>query len=227
MALPAPRAISWRRKLQPTRNWRQNTPRDRCSPGTRCGKTRPAWNKEHHRMYQNVSLLIDGAWTPAAAGRTLEVLNPATGEPIGTVPHADQGDLDRALAAAEKGFHTWRKVSAFDRSKLMRQAANLLRERAEAIATLMTMEQGKPLVEAKGETLAGADVIDWFAEEARRTYGRVVPARAEGIYQLVIKEPVGPVAAFTPWNFPINQVVRKLSAALAAGCSIIVKAPEE
>jgi succinate-semialdehyde dehydrogenase/glutarate-semialdehyde dehydrogenase len=178
-------------------------------------------------MYPNVSLLIDGQWAPAAAGRTLEVLNPATGEVNGTVAHADHADLDRALEAAERGFHVWRKVSAFDRSKLMRKAANLLRERADEIARLMTMEQGKPLVEAKGETLAGADVIDWFAEEARRTYGRVVPARAEGIYQLVIKEPVGPVAAFTPWNFPINQVVRKLSAALAAGCSIIVKAPEE
>src|ERR1051326_177379 len=89
------------------------------------------------------------------------------------------------------------------------------------------MEQGKPLYEAKGEVLAATDVIDWFAEEARRTYGRVIPARTEGVYQLVIKEPVGPVAAFTPWNFPINQVVRKLSCALAAGCSIIVKAPEE
>ncbi len=178
-------------------------------------------------MYQNVSLLIDGAWGPAAAGRTLEVVNPATGEPIGTVPHADQGDLDRALAAAEKGYHVWRKTSAYDRAKLMRKAANLLRERADQIAPLMTMEQGKPLVEAKGETLAGADVIDWFAEEARRAYGRVIPARAPGIYQLVVKEPVGPVAAFTPWNFPINQVVRKLSAALATGCSIIVKAPEE
>jgi hypothetical protein len=99
--------------------------------------------------------------------------------------------------------------------------------RADKIAPLLTMEQGKPLSEAKGEVLAGADVIDWFAEEARRTYGRVIPARAEGIYQLVVKEPVGPVAAFTPWNFPINQVVRKLSCALAAGCSIIVKAPEE
>jgi succinate-semialdehyde dehydrogenase / glutarate-semialdehyde dehydrogenase len=92
---------------------------------------------------------------------------------------------------------------------------------------LLTLEQGKPLAEAKGETLAGADVIDWFAEEARRTYGRVIPARAEGVYQLVVKEPVGPIAAFTPWNFPINQVVRKLSCALAAGCSIIVKPPEE
>ena len=178
-------------------------------------------------MYPEVQLYIDGAWTKAAAGRFLQVVNPATGEPVGRVAHADRADLDRTLEAAEKGFKAWRKVSAFDRSKLMRKAADLLRDRADAIAPLMTMEQGKPLAEAKGEVLAGADVIDWFAEEGRRTYGRVIPARAEGIYQLVVKEPVGPVAAFTPWNFPINQVVRKLSCALAAGCSIIVKAPEE
>jgi succinate-semialdehyde dehydrogenase/glutarate-semialdehyde dehydrogenase len=109
----------------------------------------------------------------------------------------------------------------------MRKAADLFRERAATIATLMTMEQGKPVGEAKAEVLAGADIIDWFAEEGRRAYGRVIPARAQGIYQLVLREPVGPVAAFTPWNFPINQVVRKLSAAVATGCSIIVKAPEE
>jgi succinate-semialdehyde dehydrogenase / glutarate-semialdehyde dehydrogenase len=178
-------------------------------------------------MYQDVSLFIDGAWTQAASGRTLPVVNPATGDVIGAIPHAERADLDRALDAAEKGFQAWRKVSAFDRSKVMRKAANLLRERVDHIAPLLTIEQGKPLPEAKGEVMAGADVIDWFAEEARRTYGRVIPARAEGIYQLVVKEPVGPVAAFTPWNFPINQVVRKLSCALAAGCSIIVKAPEE
>ena len=178
-------------------------------------------------MYSDVLLFIDGQWTKAAGGRSIPVVNPATGEPIGTVAHADKADLDRALEAADKGFRTWRKVSAFDRSKIMRKAANLLRERVEAIAPLLTLEQGKPLGDSKGETLAGADVIDWFAEEARRTYGRVIPARAEGVYQLVVKEPVGPVAAFTPWNFPINQVVRKLSCALAAGCSIIVKAPEE
>jgi succinate-semialdehyde dehydrogenase/glutarate-semialdehyde dehydrogenase len=178
-------------------------------------------------MYPEVQLFVDGAWTKAAASRFLDVINPATGEPVGKVAHADKADLDRALEAADKGFKAWRKVPAFDRSKVMRKAANLLRERADAIAPLLTMEQGKPLAEAKGEVLAGADVIDWFAEEARRTYGRVIPARSDGIYQLVVKEPVGPVAAFTPWNFPINQVVRKLSCALAAGCSIIVKAPEE
>jgi succinate-semialdehyde dehydrogenase / glutarate-semialdehyde dehydrogenase len=178
-------------------------------------------------MYPAISLFIDGAWTAAAAGRTIPVVNPATGETIGSVAHADRSDLDRALEAAEKGFRTWRKISAFDRSKIMRKAADLIRQRADAVAPLMTLEQGKPLPEAKAETLAAADIIDWFAEEARRAYGRVIPARAEGIYQLVIKEPVGPAAAFTPWNFPINQVVRKVSAALAAGCSVIVKAPEE
>src|SRR5271154_3954743 len=178
-------------------------------------------------MYPDVQLYIDGAWTDAAAGRKLVVINPATGEPAGKVAHAERADLDRALEAAEKGFHVWRKISAYDRSKVMREAADLLRSRADTIAPYLTQEQGKPLHEAKGEVLAGADIIDWFAEEARRSYGRVIPARAEGIYQLVVKEPVGPVAAFTPWNFPINQVVRKLSGALAAGCSVIVKAPEE
>src|SRR3982075_2641301 len=109
----------------------------------------------------------------------------------------------------------------------MRKAPSLMRERAEAIAPLMTMEQGKTLAEAKMETMASADIIEWFAEEAKRSYGRVIPARGPGIYQLAVKEPVGPVAAFTPWNFPINQAVRKLSAALATGCSVILKAPEE
>jgi len=178
-------------------------------------------------MYSDVSLHIDGRWTPALTGKSIPVLNPATEETIGTVAHAEQADLDLALEAARKGFAAWKKVSAFERSKIMRKAADLFRERADHIAQILTLEQGKPLAEAKMETLAGADVIDWFAEEARRAYGRVVPSRAPNVYSLVIKEPVGPVAAFTPWNFPINQVVRKLSAALAAGCSIIVKAPEE
>ena len=178
-------------------------------------------------MYPDVQLFIDGAWTPAAGGRTLDVLNPATGESLGRLAHAERPDLDRALAAAERGFSAWRKVSAYERSKVMRRAAGLIRERLDHIATLLTREQGKPLAEARGETLVAADVIEWFAEEARRTYGRVIPARAEGVYQLVIKEPVGVVAAFTPWNFPINQAVRKLSAGLAAGCAVILKGPEE
>jgi succinate-semialdehyde dehydrogenase/glutarate-semialdehyde dehydrogenase len=180
-----------------------------------------------HVTYPNVQLHIDGKWRASASGQTIPVLNPATEEVVGTVAHASKADLDEALAAADKGFKVWRAVAPFERAKVMHKAAAILRERADAIAVLMTMEQGKTLVESKGETLAAADVIEWFAEEGKRAYGRVIPARGPGIYQLAIKEPVGPVAAFTPWNFPINQVVRKLSAALAAGCSIIVKAPEE
>jgi succinate-semialdehyde dehydrogenase/glutarate-semialdehyde dehydrogenase len=179
------------------------------------------------RVYPNTQLFINGEWRAARSGRTMPVVNPATGDTIGSLAYAERADLDEALEAAARGFETWKKVSAYERSKIMRKAANLLRERIELVATLMTMEQGKTIAEAKAEIHNGADTIDWFAEEGRRTYGRVIPARAEGIYQLVVKEPVGPVAAFTPWNFPINQIVRKLSAALAAGCSIIVKAPEE
>ena len=132
-------------------------------------------------MYQNVNLFIDGAWKPAASGKTLAVLNPATAEEIGTVAHAEKADLDAALAAAQKGFAAWRKVSPHDRYRLMRKAADIVRGRAGEIATLMTMEQGKPIAESKGETLAGADVIDWFAEEARRSYGRTIPPRADGV----------------------------------------------
>ncbi|WP_183453770.1 NAD-dependent succinate-semialdehyde dehydrogenase [Microvirga lupini] len=179
------------------------------------------------QAYPDTQLLIDGVWRPAAQGGVIPVLDPATGETIGTVAHARREDLDAALAAVEKGFRTWSSLSAYDRSTIMRRAADILRTRKDQIAWIMTREQGKPVAEAKGEIGAGADIIDWFAEEARRTYGQIIPARAPGVMQMAVKLPVGPVAAFTPWNFPINQVVRKLSAALAAGCSIIVKAPEE
>jgi succinate-semialdehyde dehydrogenase / glutarate-semialdehyde dehydrogenase len=178
-------------------------------------------------MYSDVQLFMDGTWQAAAGGETLPVINPATGETIGTVAHARKADLDCALAAAKKGFAAWRRVAANDRYRLMRKAADILRDRADEIAQLMTIEQGKPVGEAKGETLLASEIIDWFAEEPRRTYGRTIPPRTDGVYQLEIKEPVGPVAAFTPWNFPINQAVRKISAAVAAGCSIIVKGPEE
>jgi succinate-semialdehyde dehydrogenase/glutarate-semialdehyde dehydrogenase len=178
-------------------------------------------------MYADVSLFIDGGWSKGSGGRTISVLNPATAEEVGTVAHAETSDLERAVEAADKAFKAWRKVPAFDRYKVMRKAADLLRSRADDIAKIMTTEQGKPVLEAKMETLAGADLIDWFAEEGRRAYGRVIPARADGIYQLVVKEPVGPVAAFTPWNFPINQAVRKISGALATGCTIVIKGPED
>lgn len=179
------------------------------------------------KNYPDTQLFIDGSWRDAADGRTIDVVDPATGDVIGKVAHAGRADLNAALTAAEKGFGVWSSTAAFDRSRLMRRAADLLRARADGIAATMTREQGKPMPEARMEVLSGADVIDWFAEEARRTYGQVIPARGAGITQMTLKLPVGPVAAFTPWNFPINQAVRKLSAAVAAGCSIIVKAPEE
>ena len=177
--------------------------------------------------YPHIQLFIDGHWRDGAAARSLPVVNPATGAVMGQVACAETADLEEVASAALRGFAVWRQTSAFERYKIMRRAAQLLRDRVERVASLMTLEQGKPLAEARMEVLAGADTIDWFAEEGRRAYGRVIPARQPDVYQLVVKEPVGPVAAFTPWNFPINQVVRKLSAALAAGCSIVVKAPEE
>ncbi|MBN3723283.1 NAD-dependent succinate-semialdehyde dehydrogenase [Burkholderia sp. Ac-20379] len=178
-------------------------------------------------MYQDVQLFIDGVWCDGAERRAIDVLNPADETVLGQVARAERADLDAALAAAQRGFAQWRRVSAWERAGIMRRAAQLLRERAAEIAQLMTLEQGKPLAEANGEAMSAADLIDWFADEGRRAYGKLVPSRIAGSRQMVIKEPVGPVAAFSPWNFPINQVVRKLSAALAAGCSIVVKAPEE
>lgn len=178
--------------------------------------------------YPNTQLFINGQWQDATNNKSLAVMNPATGKEIGQVAHASIQDLDRALAAAQTGFETWRDMPAFARSKIMRSAASLLRERAGDIAALMTQEQGKPLAESKVEVMGGADMIDWFADEGLRVYGRIVPHRSNlAARQMVIKDPVGPVAAFTPWNFPINQVVRKMAAALATGCSMIVKAPEE
>ncbi|WP_225780837.1 NAD-dependent succinate-semialdehyde dehydrogenase [Xenophilus sp. Marseille-Q4582] len=177
--------------------------------------------------YTNTQLLIANEWVDAASGKTIDVRNPATGQVIGTVAHAGIVDLDRALAAAQKGFEVWRDTSVYERVAVMRRAAGLLRERADGIARLLTQEQGKPLVEARGEVMAGADIIEWFADEGRRVYGRIVPGRNVAAQQLVIKEPVGPVAAFTPWNFPVNQIVRKIGAALATGCSFLCKAPEE
>ena len=175
----------------------------------------------------HTQLLVDGRWTDGASGRRRDVINPATGAVVGTVAHADEQDLAQLADAAARGFRVWRHTTAIERAGLMRKAAVLLRERAEIIARLMTLEQGKPLAEARVEVMSSADTIEWFADEGRRTYGRVVAPRNLSVQQLVLKEPVGPVAAFTPWNFPINQAVRKISAALATGCSIVVKAPEE
>ncbi len=178
--------------------------------------------------YTDTLLFIDGQWQEAEGGRTQPVRNPATGEAIGRVAHASIADLERARAAAQQGFETWRDLLPVERSRIMRNAAALLRERAAEIAPLLTQEQGKPLAEAKVEIASAADITDWFADEGLRVYGRIVPSRVNlNIRQMVLNDPVGPVAAFTPWNFPINQIVRKIGPALAAGCSVLVKAPEE
>jgi succinate-semialdehyde dehydrogenase/glutarate-semialdehyde dehydrogenase len=178
--------------------------------------------------YPDTHLFLNGEWREATAKESLEIINPATEEVIGKVSHARKEDLDIALNAAENAFNSWKNVSAYERSKILRKAADIVRSKADQIATLMTMEQGKPLIEAKMETMGAADSIDWYAEEGRRAYGRIIPSRApQGVYQFVFKEPVGVVAAFTPWNFPLNQVVKKVAAAFAAGCTAIVKGPEE
>ncbi|PDT07827.1 NAD-dependent succinate-semialdehyde dehydrogenase [Rhizobium sp. M1] len=176
--------------------------------------------------YPNTQLYINGAWRQGS-NDDLSVVNPASGDVIGSVSNAGPHDLDQALSAAAAGFEQWRRINAFERAKLMHAAAEILRQRSAAISRIMTLEQGKPLAESKAEAVAAADIIDWFAEESRRAYGRLIPPRASNVRQMVVKEPVGPVAAFSPWNFPLNQAVRKVAAALAAGCSIILKGPEE
>ncbi|MFZ4878388.1 NAD-dependent succinate-semialdehyde dehydrogenase [Janthinobacterium sp. Mn2066] len=177
--------------------------------------------------YPDTPLFIGGQWRDAASGKSIAVFNPADGQQIGRVAQAGLADLDAALAAAQQGFEAWRELPAIERAATMRRAAALLRERSESIAALITQEQGKPLAEARFEVGAAAEITEWFADEGMRVYGRIVPSRDANVQQLVLKSPVGVVAAFTPWNFPVGQVVLKLAAALAAGCSILLKAPEE
>ena len=178
-------------------------------------------------MYTDLALYIDGDWKSGGGRKGEDVLNPATGKVLGHLPHASKSDLDQALQAASKGLTVWRATSAYDRAKVLRKAAALVRERADSIAHMMTLEQGKVLAESRGEVLVTADIIEWFAEEGRRSYGRIVPGRIKGVRQLVVQEPVGVVAAFTPWNFPTLTPARKIAASLAAGCAIILKASEE
>jgi len=178
-------------------------------------------------MYRDTQLFIDGRWTDAKGKETLPVHSPATGEVIGQVAHARIADLDLALEAAERGQAVWRRTPARDRAAIIRRAGVLMRERAEAIGRLMTMEQGKILVEAIGEVERTADTNEWLAGEAVRIYSRTIPSRAENVTQVALREPIGIVAAFTPWNFPVNQLARKAAAALAAGCAMIAKGPEE
>jgi succinate-semialdehyde dehydrogenase/glutarate-semialdehyde dehydrogenase len=177
--------------------------------------------------YGDLHLFIDGEWIGVGGRRTEAVVNPATGEAIGRLPLATPADLDRALESAQAGFAAWRQVSAFERGKVLRRAGQLLRDRSGEIAVQLTLEQGKPVAQARQEVLSSADFFDWYAEEARRAYGRVIPPRNAGATLTALKEPVGVVAAFSPWNFPVSQAARKLAPAIAAGCAVILKPSEE
>ena len=178
-------------------------------------------------MYAELGLYIDGQWLNGSGRKGEDVINPATEKPLAHLPHASKSDLDLALESAKKGFALWRATSAYDRAKIMRKAADLMRERYDNISKIMVQEQGKVYVEARAEVMTSAEIIEWYAEEGRRSYGRIVPGRGKGIRQLVVHEPVGVVAAFTPWNFPVLTPARKIGGALASGCSLILKASEE
>jgi succinate-semialdehyde dehydrogenase/glutarate-semialdehyde dehydrogenase len=178
-------------------------------------------------MYATLEMLIDGKFTRGSSGKSEPVINPATEQTLAELPHAAKSDLEAAVAAAEKGFNAWKAMSAYDRYRILRKGAEILRGRADAIAKILTMEQGKIIAEAKIEVVTSADILDWYAEEGRRAYGRIIPGRMPGVRQMVIKEPVGIVAAFTPWNFPALTPMRKIAGALAAGCSLILKPSEE
>ncbi|MCL4743967.1 MAG: NAD-dependent succinate-semialdehyde dehydrogenase [Burkholderiaceae bacterium] len=177
--------------------------------------------------YEDLCLYIDGEFIRGGGRKEQDILNPATGQPIAKLPHATREDLDRALAAAQRAFESWKKSSPIERAKVLRKVAELSRERAAEIGRNITLDMGKPLAEARGEVIAGSEHCDWHAEECRRIYGRVIPPRLPNVRQFVLREPVGVCAAFTPWNFPYNQAIRKVGAAIGAGCTIVLKGPED
>jgi succinate-semialdehyde dehydrogenase/glutarate-semialdehyde dehydrogenase len=174
--------------------------------------------------YPDLHLFIDGEWRKTA--RDLPVLNPATEEEIGRLPHAEISDLDDAVESAARGFKVWSQVAPAERASVLYKAASILRERQEEIATAITAEHGKPLDQARLEVIRGCEFLEWDAGEATRTYGRVIPS-APGVRYIVHHQPIGVVAAFSPWNFPMSQPCRKVAGAIASGCSIILKAAEE
>lgn len=178
--------------------------------------------------YPALALHIGGQWLPRASGGERYVFNPADEAPLAALPLAGESELQEAAESARRGFRVWRTLSAHGRYAILRRAGELMRQRADEIAGVLTLEQGKPLAEAVREVKLGADILDFQAEEGKRLYGRTVAPRVEGILsQTVVRQPVGPVAAFTPWNFPANLPVRKLASALAAGCSVVIKPDEE
>jgi succinate-semialdehyde dehydrogenase/glutarate-semialdehyde dehydrogenase len=177
----------------------------------------PAASKLRAQMF------INGQWCDARDGRTYGVINPATEEVLAEVAYGNRDDAKRALEAAHKAMQSWMKLTPYDRAKVLKKTAELMRERADAIARTLTMEQGKPVAEAKAEILHSADTFEWFAEEGKRAYGQVIPNSAPGKRHLTIKHPIGVVAAISPWNFPITLQARKIAPALAAGCTIVCR----
>ncbi len=177
--------------------------------------------------YAAPKLLIDGQWRAGRHRLTHPVVDPSNGQTLDQLGLASTDDLTDALSASQRAFEAWRVVPAHERCARLERGVARLREQQEAIAQILTREQGKPLAEARAECAMAADLIKWYAEEARRIHGRVIPSRQAGSRMTVLKQPVGPVAAFSPWNFPLVLSARKIGGALAAGCSIIVKAAEE
>jgi succinate-semialdehyde dehydrogenase/glutarate-semialdehyde dehydrogenase len=176
--------------------------------------------------YERLGMLIDGRWIYEAE-RSSDVVDPATGQTIARLPFATDGEIAEAIASSQRAFENWKDRSPLDRGRILRRFADLARKHADEIARNMTRDQGKPPSEAIGEIRFAADHADWHAEEARRIYGRVIPARDPRVQQMVLREPVGVCIAFTPWNFPFSQALRKVVAALASGCTIILKGPGE
>jgi succinate-semialdehyde dehydrogenase/glutarate-semialdehyde dehydrogenase len=173
--------------------------------------------------YPDLQLLINGEWLSRPGE---PVINPADESVIGTLPHATEADLAAAAAAAEEGFRVWRRTSPAKRAEIIIKAARLIRERVEEMAVTMTLEQGKPIAESRMEILRACDIIEWDAAEGRRVYGRVIPSEP-GMRRIVLRQPIGVVAAISPWNFPVSSPARKVGGALSAGCSIILKASGE
>jgi acyl-CoA reductase-like NAD-dependent aldehyde dehydrogenase len=177
--------------------------------------------------YKAPALRINGQWRAGRHASSLPIVNPATAQMLDRLQLANSQDIDDALQAAERGFAAWRAVPAHERCARLERGVARMRSQTEAIATLLTLEQGKPLAEARAECAMAADLIKWYAEEARRSYGRIIPARLPDSQMQVHKQPVGPVAALAPWNFPLVLSARKIGGALAAGCSVILKGAEE
>ena len=174
-------------------------------------------------MYEKFGQFINGKWQKSSGGETYDVINPATEEIIGKASKANKNDIELSLKSAEKGFEIWKNTSPWERSKIIRKISDLIRERTDALSKWLTLEVGKPLTEGVGEAAGAADIFEWSSEEAKRIYGETLQGRLPNTRIHVYYQPVGVVAALVPWNFPITLASRKISTALSAGCSVIVK----